>query len=83
MHIVYYIDVITHTSGRDDAVQYIKRKLLDIVVIQTMAKKVAYTLRLRVSFLHRDHANLLCILSCLCNVRIRRPERWLWLFLNI
>ena len=25
MHIVYYIDVIAHTSGLDDAVQYIKK----------------------------------------------------------
>ena len=32
-------------------------------------KKVAISLRLCVSSLHRDHANLLCIFSCLFNAR--------------
>jgi hypothetical protein len=59
-------------------VNFVTEEWIDMIergLTTKVTKKVAYSLRLRVSFLHRDHANLLCILSCLCNVPIRRPER--------
>jgi len=40
-----------------------------------LKKKVFVSLRLCVSSLHRDHANLLCIFKRLFNVAARRQDR--------